>query len=67
MGQHKRIRSGVKKEGRIEGRIRNKTFKIKQLIAVPKNVQVKKTGHAVQRMTVHRKVIIPPERHRAEY
>ena len=29
---HRRVRSGVKN---IEGRVRNKTFKIKQLIAVP--------------------------------
>ena len=29
----KRVRSGVKN---TEGRVRNKTFKIKQLIAVPK-------------------------------
>ena len=33
----RRVRSGVKN---IEGRICNKTFKIKQSIAVPKNVQV---------------------------
>ena len=56
--QPKRIRSGVKN---IEGRIRNKTFEIKQLIAVPKNIQVKKTGQVVLRMTVRRKAIIPPE------
>ena len=31
----KRVRSGVKN---IEGRVCNKTFKIKQLIAVPKNI-----------------------------
>ena len=43
-GQSKRIRSGVKN---IEGWIHNKTFKIKQLIAVPKNVQVKKKGQVV--------------------
>ena len=37
----KRVRSGVKD---IKGRVRNKTFKIKQLIAAPKNIQVKKMG-----------------------
>ena len=36
----KRIRSGFKN---IEGRVRNEISKIKQLITVPKNVQVKKT------------------------
>ena len=35
----KRVRSGIKN---IVGRVRNKTFKIKQLIAVPKNIQKKK-------------------------
>ena len=43
-GQSKRIRSGVKN---IEEWIHNKTFKIKQLIVVPKNVQVKKKGQVV--------------------
>ena len=36
---HKRVRSGVKN---IEGRVRNKTLKIKQFIVVPKNIQVNK-------------------------
>ena len=60
----KRVRSGVKN---IEGRVRNKTFKIKQLIAVPKNIQVKKNGQVVRRMTVHRRDIFPAEYKRAEY
>ena len=42
-GQHKRIRSGIKN---FEGRIHNKTFKIKQLIAVPQNVQAKSPDEA---------------------
>ena len=42
--QGRRTRSGVKN---IEGKVRNKTFKIKQLIAVPKNVQGKKNGQVV--------------------
>ena len=41
---HKRVRSGVKN---IEGRVCNKTFEIKQLIAVAKNIQVKKNGQVV--------------------
>ena len=40
----KRVRSRVKN---IEGRVSSKTFKIKQLIAVPKNVQIKKNGQVV--------------------
>ena len=41
---HKRVRSGVKN---IEGRVCNKTFKIKQLIAVPENILAKKSGQVV--------------------
>ena len=63
-GQHKRIRSGIKN---FEERIHNKTFKMKQLVAVPQNVQVKKNGQVVQRMAVRRRAIFPPERQRAEY
>ena len=40
----KGVRSGVKN---IEGRVCNKTFKIKQLIAVPENIQAKKSGQVV--------------------
>ena len=42
--QGRRTRSRVKN---IEGKVRNKTFKIKRLIAVPKNVQGKKNGQVV--------------------
>ena len=51
--------TGVKN---IEGRVRNKTFKIKKLIAVPKNLEVKKNGQVVRRMTVRRRAIFPGER-----
>ena len=44
--------TGVKNN---EGRVRNKTFKIKKLIAVPKNIEVKKNGQIVRRMTVCRR------------
>ena len=60
----KQVRSGVKN---IEGRVRNKTFKIKQFIAVPKNIQVKKNDQVVRRMTVRRTAIFPAEHTRAEY
>ena len=60
----RRIRSGVK---HIEVRVQNKTFKIKQLIAVPKNVQVKKNGQVVQRMTVRRRSIYPAVQQRVKY
>ena len=45
----RRAISGVKN---IEGRIGNRTFKIKKLIAQPKNIEVKKNGQVVQKMTV---------------
>ena len=45
----------------------NKKFKIKQLIAVPKNIQVKKNGQVVRRMTVRRRAIFPAEHKCAEY
>ena len=43
----------------IEGRVRNKTFKIKKLTGVPKNIEVKKNGKVVTKMTVHRRAIFP--------
>ena len=42
--QGRRTRSRIKN---IEGKVRNKTFKIKRLIAVPKNVQGKKNKQVV--------------------
>ena len=53
--------SGVKN---IEGRMRNRTFKIKKLIAEPKNIEVKKNGQVVRKMTVRRRAIFPSERRR---
>ena len=47
---HRQAISGVKKN--IEGRIRNRTFKIKKMTAQPKNTEVKKNGQVVQKMTV---------------
>ena len=61
---HKQERSGVKNK---EGRVCNKTFMIKQSIAVPKNIQVNKNGQVIQRMTVRRRAIFPAEHRRAEY
>ena len=40
---------------------------MKQLFAVPKNVQVKKNGQVIRRMTVRRRAIYPPERQCAGY
>ena len=40
---------------------------IKQLIAVPKNIHVNKTGQVIQRMTVHWRATFPAEHRCAEY
>ena len=57
----RRAMSGVKN---IEGRMRNRTFKIKKLIAEPKYTEVKKNGQVVRKMTVRRRAIFPSERRR---
>ena len=64
-GQRKvpRQRIGVKN---IEGRIRNRTFQIKRLLAQPKNVDVKKHSVVVQKMVV-RRTIFHAEVRRAYY
>ena len=64
-GQRKvpRQRIGVKN---IEGRIRNRNFKIKRLLAQPKNIDVKKHGVVVQKIVV-RRTIFPAEVRRAYY
>ena len=51
----------------IEGRIRNRTFKIKRLLAQPKNVNVKKWDIAVRKMDARRTTIFPAEVRRAYY
>ena len=61
---HRRVGSGF---NNIEERVHHKTFKIKQLIAVPKNIQFKNNGQVFRRMTVHRRAIFPAEHKRTEY
>ena len=51
-------RIGVKN---IEGRIRNRTFKIKKLLAQPKAIEVKNNGCVVRRMTIRKSTIYPAE------
>ena len=48
--------TGVKN---IEGRVPNRTFKIKKLITVSKNIETKKNGQVVKKMTVRRRAIFP--------
>ena len=61
-GRPKRQIAGVKN---IEGRIRNKRFKIKTLLPQSKNIEVKKRGVVVCRMVVRRQTIFPGEVGRA--
>ena len=61
---HRRAINGVKN---IEERIRNRTFKIKKLIAHPKNIEVKKNGPVVGKMTVQRRAIFPGQQRPVYY
>ena len=59
-----RQQTGVKN---IERRIRNRTFRIKRLLAQPKNVDDKRRGVVVWKMVVRRRTIFPAEVRRAYY
>ena len=61
----RRQRIGVKKN--MEERIRNRNFKIKRLLAQPKNADVKKNAVVVRKTVVRRKTIIPAEVREAQY
>ena len=43
-------------------RIRNRRYKIKRILAQPKNVEVKQNGRVVRRMVVRRSAIYPVSR-----
>ena len=51
----------------IEGRVRNRRFKIKRMMAQSKNVEVKKNGRVVRKMIVRRSTVYPIEVRRAYY
>ena len=59
-----RKRIGVKN---IEEKIGVRTFKIKRLMAQPKNINVKKNGVIVCKMIVRRRTIFPAEVKRVYY
>ena len=48
-------------------RIRNRRYKIKTVLAQPKNIDVKQNGRVVRRMVVRRQTIYPNTRRRREY
>ena len=52
--QQRGVRSGIKN---TEGRIRNRYIKIKQIIPQSQNIEDKKNGQIVRRMTVRRETI----------
>ena len=58
-------RMGQKNNDQI--RVRNRRYKIKRLIAQPKNAEVKRNGIVVRRRVVRRKAIFPSARGRREY
>ena len=51
----------------MEERIRNRNFKIKRLLAQPKNVDVKKNAVVIRKTVVRRKIIFPAEVRKAQY
>ena len=59
--------AGMGQKNNDKIRIRNRRYKVKRLIAQPKNVKVKRNGAAVRRMVVRRKAIFPSARRRREY
>ena len=63
-GRPRRQVAGVKN---VEGRVRNKQFKIKCLLAQPKNIEVKRRGVVLRRMVARRKPIFSAEVRRAYY
>ena len=50
---------GVKNMGRI--RIRNRQFKVKRMMEMPRNVEVMRNGRVVRRMVVRRQTIYSGE------
>ena len=59
-----RQRIGVKN---IEGRIRSVVFKIKRLMAQPKNINVKRNSVIVRKIVLRRRTIFPAEVRRVYY
>ena len=59
--------AGMGQKNNDQIRIRNRRYKIKRLIAQPKNVEVKRNGVVVRRMVVRRKAIFPSAKRRQDY
>lgn len=63
------VRVTATKETARKKRVHPKNVKIKKLLSQAKQIQVKKNGQVVRRMTVRRKAIYPPtkENHHRTY
>ena len=59
--------AGMGQKNNDQIKIRNRKYKIKRLIAQPKNVEVKRDGVVVRRMAVRRKALFHSARRRREY
>ena len=59
--------AGMGQKNNDQIRITNRIYKIKRLIAQPKNVEVKRNGAVIRRMVVRGKAIFPSSRRRPEY
>ena len=59
--------AGRKQKNNDRVRIRNRRYKIKRILAQPKNIDVRHNGRVVRRMVVRRGTIYPNTRHRREY
>ena len=58
---------GMGQKNNDQIRIKNRRYKIKRLIAQPKNIEVKRNGVVIRRMVVRGKAIFPSSRRRPEY
>ena len=59
--------AGRKEKNNDRVRIRNRRYKIKRILAQPKNIDVRHNGRVVRRMVVRRGTIYPNTRRRREY
>ena len=59
--------AGMSQKNNDRIRIRNRRYKIKTVLAQPKNIDVKQNGRVVRRMVVRRQTIYPNTRRRREY
>ena len=59
--------AGIGQKNNDRVRIRNRRYKIKNFLAQPKNIDVKRNGRVVRRIVVRIQTIYPSTRRRREY